>query len=254
MKTYPIFPKLAIIIFCFGQLLPGIQSHAQIQPVTEDTMIVVDPPLTDPYFDKSRDTITVHCNNSIEYDRPDKCKTVNICNNKPGKIIIKYKCDGVDKVYTFIIRNPGYYVRCIKVPMGSGGGAFYLCCDGEIKRERNSVECIDSASIDTTILTNRIRSTSNLMSDLKDNSPTKINHAQPNPFNDQFTIYFDSPEGGNTTITIHDQTGSPERKISIFARKGSNTVQINGKNLSRGIHYVRIIMNNKTKITKILRL
>lgn len=81
-----------------------------------------------------------------------------------------------------------------------------------------------------------------------------ISGAYPNPFSDHTKVHFYSADKGNATVAIYNAVGSLERRFGTIAEQGENTIEITGKGLPPGIHYVRITYAKSVVMVRVLKL
>lgn len=75
----------------------------------------------------------------------------------------------------------------------------------------------------------------------------------PNPFSDRVRVCFYSARTGTAVITLHNETGHTERRISAPVMAGKNTVLLDGQGLAPGIHIVRVALPDRVIRLKALR-
>ena len=79
--------------------------------------------------------------------------------------------------------------------------------------------------------------------------------AYPNPFNPLTKIDFNLPEGGVVEFKIFDLSGKMIKSLgSESYHAGNNQIILNGEDLSAGIHFVRLEMQNYSDSYKIMLL
>ena len=73
----------------------------------------------------------------------------------------------------------------------------------------------------------------------------------PNPFNHKTIINFNLPESGEVKLKIYNITGQLVKSIKLFtASQGKNTFIWDTKDLSSGIYFYQIELNEKYSVTK----
>ncbi len=76
---------------------------------------------------------------------------------------------------------------------------------------------------------------------------------EPNPFGEQTTIEFDLPKSNMVQLNIVDIAGKKVYSESRYMEKGSNTFNVNGKNLGQsGVYYYTIISGDSTRTKKMI--
>ena len=75
----------------------------------------------------------------------------------------------------------------------------------------------------------------------------------PNPFNPSTTISYEIPTSGNVNLKVYNITGSEIASL-INGRQdaGKYSIDFNGGNLSTGIYFYRLVVNNYSKTRKML--
>jgi hypothetical protein len=81
-----------------------------------------------------------------------------------------------------------------------------------------------------------------------------IESVAPNPFMDDFTLNYSANADGNATVSIMNASGNIVAKETIQAVKGANAYHFTQTaNLSKGIYYVRLVMNDEIVTNKIIK-
>lgn len=96
------------------------------------------------------------------------------------------------------------------------------------------------------------------VADVKDDnilSSYNLNQNYPNPFNPSTNINFRIRESGNVKIIIYNSLGD-EVKILLndSMRSGEHNINFDGKDLSSGVYYYRLITSNFSEIKKMILL
>lgn len=77
----------------------------------------------------------------------------------------------------------------------------------------------------------------------------------PNPFNPTTKIYYNLPISGNVRIEIYNSTGQMIKElVNEFKYEGNYVVEFDGSNLSSGIYFYKIQMNNFTQTKRMILL
>lgn len=77
----------------------------------------------------------------------------------------------------------------------------------------------------------------------------KISQNQPNPFNSKTRINFELPDDSKVNVQIFDMLGREIANLeNEFMHAGYHSSEFDGSNLSSGIYFYRIIIDNKEKI------
>jgi hypothetical protein len=87
--------------------------------------------------------------------------------------------------------------------------------------------------------------------------PTELKLLQnyPNPFNPSTNITFDIPKASNTRLVVYDINGREiETLVNEVLRAGSYRVSLNGENLSSGIYFCTLAIDNFTQTKKMVLL
>jgi hypothetical protein len=81
-----------------------------------------------------------------------------------------------------------------------------------------------------------------------------IESIAPNPFMEDFTLNYTSAEAGNATVLLLNASGSIVGKENLQAVKGTNSFRFTETmNLSKGIYYLRLMMNDEVVTNKIIK-
>jgi fibronectin type 3 domain-containing protein len=75
----------------------------------------------------------------------------------------------------------------------------------------------------------------------------------PNPFNPGTTIKFDLKEGGNVVLTVYNMLGEEVMQLNPgFFDAGERSIAFNGENLTSGIYFYKIQVNNFSAVKKMI--
>lgn len=171
-----------------------------------------------------------------------ECKAVDASpGNNDGKYIITIKCKRQAPLSDTIIRNdtfsnlpPGHYG--ITLVDGNGNPYPIPKCTQTIKRKPTPVP------VDTVLARRSLQAGGELI----------IDKASPNPFTGQTQIYCYSPGAGDAVVSICNEMGVLEKRVNIKLSKGVNSFTVDGNNLSKGIHFVRIVSPGGTAATSLV--
>ena len=82
-----------------------------------------------------------------------------------------------------------------------------------------------------------------------------LNQNYPNPFNPTTTIQYSIPQSGNVSLRIFNTLGEEvSSPVNEYQQAGIHKVIFNGKNLSSGIYFYRLNVNNYSSVKKIILL
>jgi len=76
----------------------------------------------------------------------------------------------------------------------------------------------------------------------------------PNPFNPSTTIQFFVPQASKVDLKIYDMLGKMIVNKTMNAKKGTNAYTFNGKDLSSGVYFYRLIAGNFVETKKMMLL
>lgn len=87
----------------------------------------------------------------------------------------------------------------------------------------------------------------NLSYDLKQN--------YPNPFNPTTTIFYQIPQAGNVALKVYNITGAEVASlVNGYKQSGSYSVEFDASNLTSGVYFYKISVNNFSEIKKMVLL
>lgn len=77
---------------------------------------------------------------------------------------------------------------------------------------------------------------------------------EPNPFNQSTTISYNIANAGNVKLVLNDLTGRDIKTLlNEFKQQGKYTFELNGKDLSPGIYFLKIISGDKSQTIKVVK-
>lgn len=194
---------------------------AQVKPIPLDTAVI--PAWCAPF-------IECRAIDPVPPDTNGRFVITITCNGGPGQP------DSVIRNDTFIV-PPGTY----GVPLVNEDGTPYPLskyCTGTVKKRRLTPTPVES--------TFSRKSNYNA-------SRLTIGSVSPNPFTGQAQVDFYSAEQGVARIAVYNEMGALEKQFELRTDKGNNTFPIDGKDLSAGIHFLRIAVPGGVAVARILR-
>jgi len=83
--------------------------------------------------------------------------------------------------------------------------------------------------------------------------PLKINGVYPNPFIDNMTVLFDSPDSSNVVLNLFDLSGRTVFSEEFWAVKGINRYNCNAGNLNKGVYVLNISKGSQRQSVRIVK-
>ncbi|MDA3779603.1 MAG: redoxin domain-containing protein [Bacteroidales bacterium] len=152
--------------------------------------------------------------------------------------------DGVDVAFTASINNDKTIMIIDPDDILDPEQSYFISIDA-------NVENFYDVSIDST---SSVFTTANTPTGIYQNFLNKDFNIYPNPFNSELNISFDCQEKSDAVIKIYNQLGVLVKTISEKSRFGKQEIKINTKDMTEGIYFLNIDINNNIISKKVVLL